>query len=386
MRNPKTDKLRQISKAIVLRGPIRKGWVQRKARQLEKTFVDRFVETQRTPKLAQPRSQIRKQTASPIRTITFIADCMWEQYDLIPELSKIADIRTLDLHPYLSKGRKEAARAIATRTITDFVESATWVSDITFLYARPALLSEEIFHSIRRKWKGPLIGMNLDDKNEFFDYGIYATGNDNYKRWASLFDLTLSNSLPAIECYNQLGLPVHYFPQGCHPKPQSMQPLSSADFKYKFSFLGSWKPERAAIVEELERQGISLTLFGSGWKNSSWVEDAETVFRESQINLGIGFFSPNMVLTNLKGRDFECPGAGACYLTSYNWELANLYDIGKEILCYRSVEELIEMYVYYSKRPELCLQIAQAAHRRCMAEHTWEKRFREVLRSMGFSA
>jgi hypothetical protein len=68
------------------------------------------------------------------------------------------------------------------------------------------------------------------------------------------------------------------------------------------------------------------------------VENPNSVFRDSQINLGIGFASPSFTLTTVKGRDFECPGVGACYLTTYNWELPLHYELGKEILCYRSVE------------------------------------------------
>jgi spore maturation protein CgeB len=97
------------------------------------------------------------------------------------------------------------------------------------------------------------------------------------------------------------------------------------------------------------------------------------------INLGVGISVPLSRLTCTKGRDFECPGVGACYLTQYNWELAEHYEFGKEILCYSSIEELIEIYSYYRSRPEECLKIAQAAWRRSLACHTWEKRFRDLF-------
>jgi spore maturation protein CgeB len=48
------------------------------------------------------------------------------------------------------------------------------------------------------------------------------------------------------------------------------------------------------------------------------------------------------------------------------------------------VEELVEIYTYYRKRPQECLRIAQAAWRRCQNEHTWEKRFRKILQQAGF--
>ncbi len=126
-------------------------------------------------------------------------------------------------------------------------------------------------------------------------------------------------------------------------------------------------------------------MFGGGWPNSAWAPNATQIYRDSQFNLGIGYWSPAGRLTNTKARDFECPGAGACYLTTFNWELAQHYEIGREILCWSSIEELLELYSYYGTRPEDCLRIAQAAHRRCAHEHAWEHRFRHVFREMGFS-
>jgi spore maturation protein CgeB len=42
------------------------------------------------------------------------------------------------------------------------------------------------------------------------------------------------------------------------------------------------------------------------------------------------------------------------------------------------------MYSWYGKRPEVCLKIAQAAWRRAVAEHTWERRFRKIFEQSGF--
>ena len=225
--------------------------------------------------------------------------------------------------------------------------------------------------------------MNLDDKIQFFPYGIFSWGDDNYADWARNFDLNLTNCFPAMDWYRQRGLPCAYAPQGVHRTPDLQEP-TSAKFKYEFSFLGSNKPERKVIIEQLLDAGVPIHLFGSGWPNSQWVDSPNAVYRGSQLNLGIGFASPSTTLTTVKGRDFECPGVGACYLTSYNWELPQFYELGKEILCYRSVEELIEMFSWYRHRPEECLKIAQAAWRRCTNEHTWEKRFRKIFAQAGF--
>ena len=160
-------------------------------------------------------------------------------------------------------------------------------------------------------------------------------------------------------------------------------PLSEVCFQRELSFVGSWRPERGKIVNSLRRHGVRTEVFGSGWPDGQRCEYPERVYRESQLNLGLGFASPSEKITSLKARDFECPGSGACYLTTYNWELALHYEIGKEILCYRSIEELIELISYYRRRPDECLAIAVAAHGRCLREHTWERRFRKLFAEVG---
>jgi len=378
-------RIRDVVKKLFLRGAILDWWVRWKSRRLEREIVRRFLQVQKTRSTFAAAAPQMAPRPAP-RGIAFIADCMWELDNLVPELARIAEVKVLDLRPELRQAGAQSTNEVTAQSVDRFLRATPVEPDVIFFYARPSLLSEGVFDRIRKQWKAPLLGMSLDDKSQFFDYRIFHSGDDNYRYWARFFDLTLSSSLAATECYRALGLPVYYCPAGCRVTTETRKPPGSADFKYQFSFLGSWKVERAAIMDRLIEHGIEIKCFGGGWPQSGWIETPEIMFRQSQLNLGIGFFGPNAVLTNLKARDFECPGAGACYITTYNWELPTFYELGREILCYRSVEELIEMHSYYSKRPELCLQIAQAAHRRCMSDHTWERRFREVLRSIGFKA
>ncbi|HEV2394979.1 MAG TPA: glycosyltransferase [Verrucomicrobiae bacterium] len=310
---------------------------------------------------------------------------MWELRDLVPELQKIAAVSVLDLRDSLKDpvrtGTDRQAVASALECLAG--NGGSPLPDLILFYARPALLSEEAFQHLRRRWKCPLFGMSLDDRFEFFPHGVFASGNDDYQHWAGHFDINLTNCLPATEWYQRRGLHCIYMPQGVRQLDALSSP-TAADYKYEFSFVGSRKPERGTVIDQLLQAGIPIRLFGEGWPHSQWTDDPYSVYRSTQINLGIGFATPSSVITTVKNRDFECPGAGGCYLTTYNWELVKLFELGKEILCYRSVEELIEMYAYYRRRPEECLKIGQAAWRRCANEHTWEKRFRKVFLEAGF--
>jgi hypothetical protein len=384
--NPRTlgRALRQPLRRWFLRGPVLHWWVGRRARQWEQDYCAQLVQAGKSS--SRPASGPVFTTSAPLRRILFIADCMWEQNDLVPELCRIAEVIVLDLHPTLrAKAAAQTESEAVAAAVQAFADAQKQLApDVILFYARPNLLSEAVFQTLRGRWHCPVFGMNLDDKLEFFPYQRFrsASGN-NYVRWGKQFDLNLTNCVAATEWYGQHGLACLYSPQGVHLTADLTLP-TSLDYQYELSFLGSRKPERALIIDQLAAAGIPVQLFGSGWPNSQWVESPNAVFRSTQINLGIGFASPSLTLTTTKGRDFECPGVGACYLTTYNWELVNLYELGKEMLCYRSVEELIEMYSWYRKRPEECLKIAQAAWRRSVNEHTWEKRFRKVFETTGF--
>lgn len=369
---------------LALRGPVMDWWLRRRGRQVDLAFRAQLVDQLKVPCTTKPLPRFAGR--DKIRQILLIADCLWEQNDLAPELARIAETRLLNLRSNLKNMQESPqARGAVVDAVRRFIEADGGLEpDVILFYLRPGLLSDEVFEVLRRRWKCPLFGLNLDDKMEFFPNRIFASGNHNYQYWAKKFDLNITNCLPATDWYRARDLPCLYSPPGMHLTTELTLP-TSCDFKYKLSFLGQIKVERKYVVNQLQSAGIHIELFGRGWPGGQWVENPNSVFRDSQINLGIGFASPSFTLTTVKNRDFECPGAGACYLTSYSWELPLHYELGKEILCYRSVEELIEMYGWYSKRPEECLRIAQAGWRRCAAEHSWEKRFRKIFEQTGLS-
>jgi spore maturation protein CgeB len=102
------------------------------------------------------------------------------------------------------------------------------------------------------------------------------------------------------------------------------------------------------------------------------------------INLGMGGIGYCEELTNVKARDFEVPASGGgMYLTSYNPELAEYFELGKEIVCYRGLDEAIELLRYYLGRPEECRAISDRARARCLREHRWLHRYRDILRLLG---
>jgi len=349
-------------------------------RRNDDVYLEELVRASREP-LAPPVAP-SLQLARPVKRFTLIGDFLWEAQDLVPELERFIEVQTLDLHPALQSASPDQDAALTTlEAVRKFLQSPDLAEpDIVMLYAQTYLLSEELFSIIRAKWSCPILGMNLDEKVTFLPEEIFRGHNGGYARWARHFDINLTNALAVTDWYRARQLPIIYMPQG-FKRPATPPPAGTPEYKYQLSFMGAWKMDRGRIVGELQGAGIPIQLFGRGWPGGGWVDDPATVFRDSQMNLGIGYATPR--LTNVKGRDFECPGAGGCYLTTYNWELAPYFENGKEILMYREVPELIEIFSYYRRRPEICAQIARAAYARSIREHTWEQRFRSLFQELG---
>lgn len=373
--------IRRILSKAILKGPVLAAWNRRKVAFVERTCLKNMV-TAAQDQNPLAGKMIRTSPKTSFKKLLLIADVMWETNELVPELERLCTVETLDLHPVLRASSLEEGPEIVVKAVQAFFrDGKASDSDAVLFYLRGKLLSPEVFAVIRAHCGGPIIGLNLDDKATYWPYACYHGGGDDYRKWINHFDLNVTNSRIASTWYENDGANVLYIPPAMR-RPVGYDMPAESNFAYPLSFVGSPKPDRVELISRLQQLGISVALFGKGWPQAKWVDDPVKIFRASQINLGFGLATPH--LATVKNRDFECPGTGACYLTTYNWELAEQWEIGREILCYRNTEELVEMICWFQKKPELCLKIAQAAWKRAKDEHTWECRFRKVFRHLGF--
>jgi hypothetical protein len=377
-------RLRRAVANTILKGPLLSWWSGRKTKVVENICLENMARVAASPVVPAPAAVHHPAYSAVPRKILLIADVMWEMNELVPELERICQVEVCDLSPVLRTIHSEDAAPHVAAAVGKFLgELRAANPDLVLFYLRGKLLSEEVFSLLRRACKGPLIGMNLDDKATFWPCPAYRNGGDNYRRWVGHFDLNLTNSKIASTWYRDAGANVLFLPPAML-RTSCPEPSADHSFRYSVSFLGSPKVEREETFDRLRQAGIEVDIFGKGWPGSHWVDDPVKIFRSTQINLGFGLATPR--LATMKNRDFECPGSGACYITTFNWELAEHWDIGKEILCYRNTEELIEMIYWYRNRPDECFAIARAAWKRARNEHTWECRFRQVFRHLGFKA
>lgn len=137
---------------------------------------------------------------------------------------------------------------------------------------------------------------------------------------------------------------------------------------------------RRELIDRLRRRGLPVSAFGPSWPGGPLEFDRmiET-FSRARIVLGMGGVGQTDRIKHVKGRDIEVPMCGAAYLTSFNPELTDFFEIGREILCYASSDECEDVLRWALARPDICRRIGEAARLRCMRDHTWSARVSALL-------
>lgn len=100
------------------------------------------------------------------------------------------------------------------------------------------------------------------------------------------------------------------------------------------------------------------------------------VYAESKINL-------NISLKGIEGgtpqRVMDIIGAGGFVLTNYCPETAELFVEDREIVMFKSPEELVEKAVYYLEHEEERERIVEAGYKKLLSCYTYEKKLKQLL-------
>lgn len=158
----------------------------------------------------------------------------------------------------------------------------------------------------------------------------------------------------------------------------------AVDFEHDVSFVGACYGWRPRLMAELRQLGIEVACFGKGWPRGPISnDDMNGLYARSRVNLGCGGIGYSRTLLCLKGRDFEVPMSGAVYLTQDNPELRRVFDVGKEILTYRSVEDCARTIRELLQDERRAENVRRRARIRCLQDHTYETRWASVFRALG---
>jgi SAM-dependent methyltransferase len=207
-----------------------------------------------------------------------------------------------------------------------------------------------------------------------------------------LYDVIISSFPHFVKLFRKYGITSYYQPLAFSPEitqripnvPYVMRPIEC-------SFVGgiSTHHGKAYSLLELLAKQTPIQFWGYGaqslpvdspvlpkHRGEAWGESMFYLMASSKITINRHIDAAENFANNM--RLFEATGCGALLITDYKDNLHELFEIGKEVVVYRSFEECAALVNYYLNNPSEAAAIAKAGQARTLRDHTYEKRMSQT--------
>ena len=185
------------------------------------------------------------------------------------------------------------------------------------------------------------------------------------------------------------------FLQAYYPEHARLyQGLATTEDKLGFETMLTWEATlqyRLSCVQEILSFN-PLIVGDDGWfslltHSNTWRYHAEVNYYDDLPNLyPLSCINFNCTSKQMKGavnqRVFDVPATGAFLLTDYREQVEDLFEVGKEIICFKEAGEIPELVAKYLTEPAKRQEIAHNARKRILAEHTYDLRLENLIKQM----
>ena len=117
------------------------------------------------------------------------------------------------------------------------------------------------------------------------------------------------------------------------------------------------------------------TAFPSSGGALPYMEELPAFYGSCEVNLNS---TSIQMATTVNQRVFDCPAAGGFLLTDSQPALDELFDVERECVVYRSLDECMELLRFFRAHPAARREIAVRARTRVLGEHTYAHRVQHI--------
>lgn len=204
------------------------------------------------------------------------------------------------------------------------------------------------------------------------------------------YDLILTSFPHFVPKLRAMGIASEYFRIGFDTRVLEL--LGPVAKDTGVSFVGGISPAHGKAVPLLERLAVEtpIEFFGYGAQllpasspirarhhGEVWGLDMYRALARSRVTLNRHIDVAENNANNM--RLYEATGVGTMLLTDMKDNLGELFDVGREVVAYRNVDEAIELIRHYDANPDEAAAIARAGQQRTLAEHTYRHRMAELV-------
>lgn len=243
-----------------------------------------------------------------------------------------------------------------------------------------SFIDPKVFGEIRERYGTIIVSIAMDDRHQYWGHKVDGEWGGTYGLIPYL-DLALTAAPECVEWYLKEGCPSLFLPEASDPG--IFYPMPELPKTHDVVFVGARYGIREQIVTALRSAGIEVVTYGNGWESGRIANtNLPQLFAQARLVLGVSAIGHCEDFVALKLRDFDGPMSGSCYLTQDNPDLYDLYQVGQEIVTYRSAEECVAKTRYLLAHERERESIARAGRIRAERDHTWDKRFRALIETL----
>ena len=246
-------------------------------------------------------------------------------------------------------------------------------ADVVLVFKGARLPPEDV-RALRHRFGGRWVNWFPDDPHQF----------ETSSRLAPAYDCFFTHDSASVTRHRYAGVAAFYLAFGCDPDYLRPHPLPvRAGWSAPLVFIGSRDPVREPVLHELDELG--LATWGPGWPRGALYGD-DFVRALSGAAAGVNVHQqfgpqgdPARYGAGANMRVFELAAVGTPQLSDAKADIERHFTPGREIVLYRSVEELKARARELLGNESLRRSLADAARDRALREHTWRHRLEELL-------
>jgi len=332
----------------------------------------------------------------------------WEDINLLPALQELG----VDVIPYkhphgYEYSPEELAHEMTLLLDTVQAEHQRRPIDIFWAYVVNRNFDPQVAQEIRR------LGIIT----------VHYSCNNTHQfhlvdRIAPAFDLCAFSERPSVEKFAAIGANPYWWPLAANPHVYKPYDLPR---EHEVVFVGSAHRDRIEAIDTLLRGGVRAEVWGRNWLPDAPrgpralrllrglkqrlrhprlaaakarvasvthpplnFEEMVRLFSRAHLTLDLSAAPIELTpggrrLLKVNLRDFEATMCGACHMVEYTDEIAEHFQPGEEIVCYRSFPEMAELARYYLQHPHRAKAIRRRARRRAARDHTWLRRWEALF-------
>lgn len=272
----------------------------------------------------------------------------------------------INLHPDFGGVNRDILHAVfSNKSKFDIV----WMEKGTAIY--PATLLKIKFALAPG---GKLIHFNPDDP-----FGHFDKGWDLFLKTIPIYDVHFVSRVPNVEEYKARGAQIVFDYDRSYSKllhrPIALEEPDQLKYGVRVGFIGSYAPDREAMIGYLIQQGIPVAVYGNGWENKPYWNIISPHFKskgrmgEEYVKILNGMdislhFLRRENRDEQDSRSFEIPACGVFMLAERSPKHELFFKENEEAVFFDTKEELLEKVTFYLEHPEKAKDIARNGYQR----------------------